>query len=358
MYFLNKYNNAIDRRSFIKASVAFGLGLASEGFLCDIVEAIGSGKDLKRISGTGLAMGTSVSMTLISSSVDEAEEAMSVAYEEIERLSGLMNHFDDKSPIARLNREGVLKDAHPDIIEVVSSALKYYRLTNGAFDISIGPVIKLFREKFFGEKAEYPSEREIQEAVDLVGSDKIEIKGKDIIFKKQGMSITLGGIAKGYIVDAASNVLLSIGIVNHLINAGGDIKTAGIRDDKNRWKVAVQDPMIKDNLLDVIELTDAAVATSGNYENYFDREKMFHHIVDPRTGKSPFLNISASVIAPTSMESDALATALLVMNPVDGTQLIDSLPQCESLIISRGNRMKRSAGWQNFVSGTDEIFNP
>ena len=164
------------------------------------------------------------------------------------------------------------------------------------------------------------------------------------------MRITLDGIAKGYIVDAASSILMSCGIENHLINAGGDIKAIGIRDDGEPWKVAIQDPLKENNHLDVIELTDAAVATSGNYENYFDREKMFHHIVNPKTGLSPFLNTSASVIAPTVMEADVLATSLLIMESVDGIRLIDSFPRCEALIISRTHQSKKSAGWRSSLN--------
>jgi len=162
------------------------------------------------------------------------------------------------------------------------------------------------------------------------------------------MGITLDGIAKGYIVDRASVILLKYKIENHLINASGDIKAMGLRADGRPWTVAIQDPVKKNNHLDLIHLTDIAVATSGNYENYFDRDKIFHHIVNPKTGRSPVLNVSASVIAPTAMEADVLATTLVVMNSTDGLRLIDSLPQCEALIISRANQIKRSTGWKSF----------
>ena len=338
-------NSYIDRRSFIKISGLMALGIASEVIIPHTSESV----EQYKVSGTGLAMGTTVSMTLISASMEKAEEAMGLAYEEIDRLSGLMNRFDDGSPISRLNREGILKDAHPDIIEVISHAIKYYRLTGGAFDITIKPVIDLFKVKFSGVKYEFPSKEEIKEALSLLGSDKIEIKGRDISFTKPGMGISLDGIAKGYIVDCASKVLLSRGIENHLINAGGDIKAIGARGDGKLWTIAIQDPIKENNCLDVIQLSDAAVATSGNYENYFDREKMFHHIVNPKTGLSPIQNASASVIAPTAMEADALATSLLVMNLADGIRFIDSLPEREALVISRTNKVKRSSGWKSVI---------
>ncbi len=339
-------NPSINRRSFLKMSGALGLGLATWGITPLRSRANPAGNDLHRVFENRLAMGTTVSIILLCASEKKAGKIMELAYKEIDRISGLMNRFDDKSPISRLNREGRLMDAHPDIIKVVTTALKYYRLTHGAFDISIKPVIDLFMEKFSGGKNDYPSKKEIQHALERVGSDKIELKGRDIRFLKPGMSITLDGIAKGYAVDRASKVVLNNNVENHLINAGGDILAMGLRPDGKPWRVAIQDPMKRKSHLDILDLTDVAVATSGNYENYFDREKMFHHIANPKTGRSPVINVSASVIAPTTMDADALATSLLVMSAGDGTRLIDSLPRCESLVISRNNHRTTSAGWK------------
>jgi thiamine biosynthesis lipoprotein len=180
-----------------------------------------------------------------------------------------------------------------------------------------------------------------------VGSDKIEINDSHIKLKKRGMKLTLAGLAKGYIVDKASEVLFSHGIKNHLINAGGDMKAAGLRDDRKPWKVAIQDPGKGNKHLDVIELSDTSVATSGNYENYFDAEKIYHHITNPKTGLSPVLNSSASVMAPTTMEADALATSLMVMDPDYGTRFINSLPGRESLVFARNNEIRKSTGWKS-----------
>ena len=345
-----KNNSPIDRRSFVMISGMMGLGLALDSIIHPAAEAFSLRKVPHEMSGTRLVMGTIVSMTLISTSREMAGEAMARAYDEVNRLSALMDRFDERSPVARLNMDGILKNAHPDIIEVIYSALKYYSMTGGAFDITVKPVIDLFTRKFSSGREEYPSENEIAAARALIGSDKIEINGRDISLIKPGMGITLDGIAKGYIVDRASRILLNHGIDNHLVNAGGDIKAMGVRADGRPWRVAIQDPMKNGRYLDRIYLTNIAVATSGNYENYFDRDKIFHHIVNPKTGRSPVLNISASVIAPTAMEADALATSLMVMDSRDGLGLIDSLPNREALVVSRTNQITRSSGWKAFTS--------
>ncbi|MBW1798904.1 MAG: FAD:protein FMN transferase, partial [Deltaproteobacteria bacterium] len=238
---------------------------------------------------TRLAMGTFISMTLVHASKDKAEEAMGLAFEEIDRLTRSMSRFDDRTAVAQLNKEGFLKEDPPEVAEVVARSVDYYRQSHGAFDMTVKPVVDLFNNSFKNGKGTRPGETELEKALELVGSDKIELKGRTVRFRKPGMGITLDGIAKGYIVDRASGVLAGRGIKNHLINAGGDIRTVGVRKDRKPWTVAIQDPSKKKKYPDIIHMTDGAVATSGNYEVYFDREKMFHHIVDPKTGLSPEL---------------------------------------------------------------------
>ncbi len=330
----------------MKLSGILGIGLASATAIPTWAEAVRFNRKLYKISKTRLAMGTFVSMTLLHSSRDQAEDAMGEAFFEIDRLSRAISRFDETTAVAQLNREGFLKDVPPEVAEVVKRALKYYRVSNGAFDISVKPVVDLFKEKFSqGQKP--PTEGELREALRLVNASNIEFEGSSLRFKHPGMGITLDGIAKGYIVDRASQVLAKHRIKNHLINAGGDIRTMGHRRDKKPWTIAVQDPQKKKHYPDIIHMTDGAIATSGNYEIYFDKEKMFHHIVNPSTGLSPDESTSVSVLAETAMDADALSTSVFVMNPERGTIFINSLPKCESLVVAKGNRKIKSAGWKD-----------
>ncbi len=345
--FFNHTSGPINRRSFLKLSGILGIGLASTTAIPTWAEAVRFNRKLYKISKTRLAMGTFVSMTLLHSSRDQAEDAMGEAFFEIDRLSRSISRFDETTAVAQLNREGFLKDVPPEVSEVVKRALKYYRVSNGAFDISVKPVVDLFKEKFSQEQKMPPTEAELQEALRLVNASNIEFKGSSLRFKRPGMGITLDGIAKGYIVDRASQVLAKHRIKNHLINAGGDIRTMGHRRDKKPWTIAVQDPQKKKHYPDIIHMTDGAIATSGNYEIYFDKEKMFHHIVNPSTGLSPDESTSVSVVAETAMDADALSTSVFVMNPERGTIFINSLPKCESLVVAKGNRKIKSAGWKD-----------
>ena len=150
---------------------------------------------------------------------------------------------------------------------------------------------------------------------------KVRLGPDSISLQIPGMGVTLDGIAKGYVVDRMASVLADHGLEDFLINAGGDIRSAGLREDGEPWRVGVQDPKKQGDLPDVIGLSNGAVATSGSYEIYFDRDRSYHHIVSARTGDSPRSSESVSVVAPTTLAADALATAVFVMEPEPGRRV-------------------------------------
>jgi thiamine biosynthesis lipoprotein len=264
---------------------------------------------------------------------------------EVHRLSRLLSRFDGATPISALNREGILTDIPPEVFGLVRKSMGYYQLTGGAFDVTVKPVVDLFAARFSDPKRLFPSQSEMRSVLHLVGSDKILMEQKGIRFLKPDMGITLDGIAKGFIVDRASEILRTHQIANHLINAGGDIRTVGKREDGEPWVIAVEDPQKRSHYPDQIRLSDGAIATSGNYEVYFDREKMYHHIVDPKTGHSPHYSASVSVTAPTAMDADALSTSVFVMKPERGIRFIDTLPGCECFLFSAKGSPLKSDGW-------------
>jgi thiamine biosynthesis lipoprotein len=337
----------MDRRSFLKLSGLLGLGIASATALPAAAEAVSFNKKMMKVSKTRLAMGTFVSMTLMHPSKDQAEESMEAAFSEIDRLSRLLSRYDHASAVYDLNTQGHLKDLGPELTQVVASSLYYHQLTGGCFDVTVKPVVDLFQEKLGGEKKIWPTEAEIIELLGLVDSRKIELKEKSLSFRTPGMGITLDGIAKGFIVDCASEVLSSRGIRNHLINAGGDIRTRGSKEDGKPWTVAIQDPWKRKTYPDVVQIGDGCIATSGNYEVFYDQEKMFHHIVNPKTGFSPDLTTSVSIRANTTMEADALATSVCIMTPSQGTEFVNGLSACESLVIGKDGALWKSKGWKS-----------
>ena len=334
----------MDRRSFLRLSGMLGLGIASFTVPALRAESVRFNKKLYKVSCTRLGMGTFISMTLFHPSKNKAEEAMGKAFEKIEILSRELNRFNSISAVARLNNEGRLNDVPPSMMKVVHRSLSYYKLSNGCFDVTVKPVVDLFQESF--SKGKRPTEAEIKERARLIGSNKIEFSGKRIVFKEPGMGITLDGIAKGYVVDQAAKVLDKHGIKHYLINAGGDIRVSGRKSNGKPWLIAVQDPHKKGNYPAIIRMSRGAIATSGNYEIYFDKEKMFYHIVDPKTGMSPKPDVSVSIVAYTCCDADALATGVFVMKPENGVRFINSLKGTEALIITRNGKRFSSSGWR------------
>jgi thiamine biosynthesis lipoprotein len=170
-----------------------------------------------------------------------------------------------------------------------------------------------------------------------------------VALERDGMGITLDGIAKGYIVDAMAAVLQAHGIDRFLIDAGGDIRTSGLREDGRGWLVAIRDPRHGGILPGALRLSDGAVATSGGYEARYDPEGSWHHIVSSRTGRSPAEALSVTVTGPNVYAADALATAALLMSPGEGVRFIDSLPGFECMVIDAAGRQALSAGWTDMT---------
>ncbi|NTV14943.1 MAG: FAD:protein FMN transferase [Desulfobulbaceae bacterium] len=333
------------RRSFLKLSGLLGLGVAAGAALvpAEKAEALLFGRDEYQVQRTKLVMGSFLAITAFHSSRDQAEQAVGLAFEEIDRLCRLLSRHDATTPVAELNRTGSLKGAPQEVLEVVARSLAFNRETGGAFDITVKPILDLYKSRFDGGKT--PSEAEIAALLPRVGSEHLRFHGGDIAFAREGMGITLDGIAPGYIVDRASEIMTREGVVNHLINCSGDIRTSGVAAKGKPWTVAIQDPNKQQDYPQVVSLGTGAISTSGDYELYYDREKLFYHIVNGRTGHSPTTATSVTVTAASVMAADALATSLCVLEPAKGLAVIDRQTEGSAFIIGRDGVSHRSARW-------------
>jgi FAD:protein FMN transferase len=292
------------------------------------------GRNAHRVSTLRPAMATAVSVVALHSSRGLAEEAVEAAFRELARLVGIFSRHDPQAAVAQLNAAGRLGDVPPELARVVARALHYHRLTGGAFDVTVTPLVDLLRAS---GGAPTPSER--KEAAELVGAEHVELSARALRFRRSGMAMTLDGIAKGYIVDRMSDVLARHGVRQHLVEAGGDIRACGGKENGAPWTVGVRDPWNPDRLCGVVSLAEGAVATSGNYE------KDYRHLVGTGPETAPAWNSSVSVIAPAAMAADALATALFVMPPAAGSRLARSISGCEYLILDSRGQKATSPGW-------------
>ncbi len=299
---------------------------------------------LKPLKQTEMIMGTLVEITVIPAN----EKAIREAFEALKKVDALMSTYKEDSEISILNREGKAQVSE-ETLEVIEDAIKFSNLTDGAFDITCRPLINLWKKAKKEEKV--PTEMEIEEAISLVGYQRIILEGNQIRLEKKGMQIDLGGIAKGYAVDKAIEALKKNSIKRALVNAGGDLYALGTDRQGEKWQIGVQDPREEDKIIDIIKVKDRAVATSGDYRRYFTLEgKRFSHIVNPKTGLTvQDVPMSVTIIGPDATTTDALSTGVFVLGPEEGMKLIESLPEVEGMIISEGMKKLTSQGWEEFL---------
>ncbi len=326
----------LDRRDFLKLIGVLSIGFAKPAFSFPLQDILFD-KKLHKLERTLPLMDTVVTITVYDSSVDKGKEAIELGFLEMKRLINIFNRYESGTQISHLNEDGILKDVPEEMHFVMQKAAYYHHLSNGAFDITVKPIVDLFKDRF--KAGSPPPIKEIKEALTLVDSNSLYFDKNNIKFLKNDMGITLDGIAKGYIVDKTAELIKKMGIKYALINAGGDIRAIG---DKY-FRIAIRNPFEPNDYIETINLKDAAIATSGNYERYFDKEKRFYHIVDPKTGKSPLKLSSISVIAKTVTDADAISTAAFVFSPLLAKRFIEST-RASALIITRKGFQIRSKG--------------
>jgi len=323
------------------------LGLARTDVAPVEGEAFSVGRREWKVVRTRPAMGTLVSVTALAPVREWAEDAIGLAFEEMDRLIGLFSRYDPGSAVTALNTAGRLDAPPPELAHVMRTSLDYHRLTGGAFDVTVAPLLALFRERLGAAAPVEPTEAEIRARLALVGAHAVRCERGRIALGRDGMELTFDGIAKGFIVDAVSRALDAHGVRRYLVNAGGDIRARGKKEGRQPWTVGVRDPAGAGRFPATLQLANAAVATSGSYEVSFDGDMRFHHIVDGKTGRSPGAALSVSVTAPSAMAADALATSVFVLGPAAGVRFVDGLRGCACLVLDRDGGQWRSRRWRN-----------
>jgi len=277
--------------------------------------------------------------------------AITAAFQEIARVERL-TATEGEGELARLNREaqGRPVKVSDELFALLERARRYKELTAGKFDISLGRLVDLWG---FGEGAtkapsQVPSAGEIARL--LKGREIVLDKAKRMVQLGPNAELDLGGIAKGYAVDRAIQVLKDYGVKAALVNAGGDIRIYGMRPgrffSRRPFRIAIQHPRDEAKILGIVKLSgDRAIATSGDYERYFIQDGVrYHHILDPATGRPARGCISVTITAPTALEADALATGVFVLGPQRGLELIERLPEVEGIIVDPEGKIYKSSG--------------
>lgn len=284
------------------------------------------------ITQTRPMMNTFVQIKIYDTNELQAKAAMEAAFSEVEKLDNLLSKFKPGSEVSKINKNAANNPVKVSAatFEVIKKSIDFSKETQGAFDITVGPLMKLWG--FVDKKPHLPSKEEITKALKYVGYQGVELSEKNntVEFKVQGMEIDLGGIAKGYAVDRALEVLKVNKIKTALVDIGGNLGFVGT-PTRGYWAVGIRDPKNPDKISKALKVVKGGVATSGNYENYLEiNGKKFSHIIDPRTGYPVDVNysgqISVTVGAPTATQADVFSTAAFVLGEERCRELFKNKP--------------------------------
>lgn len=307
-------------------------------------------------SGTQTVMGTFARVIALGKHRDVSKRAIEHALEQIRYIETIANVHDANSEISEINSLACLEpvEVSDTLFEILKTSVDYGRLTNGAFDVAVGPLVDMWQKA--GEANQPPDANQIAANLKEVDYQKIYLNpvDKTIRFGADGMKLDLGGIAKGYAVDRAIEAMKNYGAVGGLVDIGGDIRCFGTpANAAKHWSIGLQDPAKNNRNIIVLKLDDTAVATSGDYRRFVLVGGQKHsHIIDSHTGQSAEQLSSVSVIAPKGVDADALATAVSVMGTDEGLKLIESIKNTDAIIISPAPdyRLTATAGAEKYIS--------
>ena len=289
-------------------------------------------------------MGTRIQVELWSDDEAQANGAIDAVMEEMERIDRDMSTYKPDSEVSRVNDNAAKgpMEISPELFDLLTTALEYSRITEGAFDITYASVGYMY--DFRAHKR--PTEEQIQAALPAVNYRHVILDPEKhtVFFSQPGVRIDLGGIGKGHAVDRGIAILQARGVQHALVTAGGDSRIIGDRFGKP-WIVAIRHPDDKDRVIAKIPLVDTAISTSGDYERYFDEDGVrYHHIIDPHTGHSASKVRSATVLASTATRTDGLSKTAFVLGADEAIRIYNSLDDVDAILVTPDGRVLYTKG--------------
>uniref|UniRef100_Q01TF1 FAD:protein FMN transferase n=1 Tax=Solibacter usitatus (strain Ellin6076) TaxID=234267 RepID=Q01TF1_SOLUE len=307
--------------------------------------------DLRLYESVEPHMGTLVRIKLYAESDQQAAPAFRAAFDRIAQLDSALSDYKPDSELNRVCRSpaGHPVKADPDLFRVLAASVALSEETGGAFDVTLGPVIRLWRRARLDHRL--PSSEALADAASRSGYRKLHLdaSARTVMLDLPGMQLDLGAIAKGYAADAALSLLADLGIRRALVAASGDLAIGDPPPGRRGWRVGVDPRGSDDGFERVLELSNAAVSTSGDAEQYLEiGGQRYSHIVDPATNIGITRPIAVTVVAAKGIDADSLATAVSVLGAERGLALIRRHPGAEVFIVtgsSAAGRVVESPGW-------------
>jgi thiamine biosynthesis lipoprotein len=362
----------MNRKDRIFLEIIVGLILLTGAvyfFVSDVKESVWPAGRIEVDSGQRVVMGTFARVAAVAMDEKSANRCVEAAHAEINKVDRLMSDYKPDSEISAINRDGFKRPVKVSeaTFEVLQRSVYFSKLTDGAFDVTVGPLVDLWHKA--GEANSVPSEAELADARSRVGYDKLILDANDmsVKFAVEGMRLDLGAIAKGYAVDKAVEAMQAGGALGGMVDIGGDIRCFGAPPrGKEKWRVGLRDSRAvkqgeqSSGLLMVLEVTDAAVVTSGDYERFVEvGGERYSPIINPTSGKGKGELSSVTIIGKNTTSAwgrltadvDAIATAVSVMGVEEGLALIEATPDTEAILVTSAPeyRIIKSAGADKFI---------
>lgn len=319
--------------------------------LLSCVQVGPSTSSVTTVKRTQMHMGTLVSITAVGRTHDEANDAITAGFQEIKRLEQLLSTWIPSSELSKVNAAAGRSAVKVSLetMAVVRKALQVAEMTDGAFNIAIGPAINAWN---ISDDPRLPTSEELAALKPLVDLQYVhtDVWERTIHLQKPGMRIDVGGIGKGYAADQAVLVMKKAGAAAGVVALSGDIKTFGRLPGGRRFPVGILHPRKEGEILAEIDLEDEAISTAGDYERFFDKDGIrYHHILDPQTLQPARGCQSVSVIAKEGVWADGLDTGIFVLGAERGMELVEQLEDVEAIIVDGEGRVLISSGLRNRV---------
>lgn len=298
------------------------------------------------VSKTEMFMGTVIKVTLYD---HQSDEVMDKVFDKLKEIDDIVSINKEGTEIDKVNKNAGIKPVKMSdtSFDIISSGLKYSKLSNGDYDITVGPLVKLWSIGL--PEAKVPTKDEIDNAKKLIDYDKVQINEytKEVYLEEKGMMLDLGSIAKGYAADEAVRVLKEAGVKRAIVDLGGNIFAMGSKSEDKGWTIGIQDPVeLRGNALGSLEVKNKTVVTTGIYERFIEKDGVkYHHILNPETGYPFDTNISGiSIIADKSINADALSTLIFTKGLEDGLKMVDDMKNVEAVFVTNDKQVYITSG--------------
>ncbi len=332
-------------RACLVLVMACGLAAA-----CSASRHVSEPVTVKRVQ---MHMGTLITITAVAQDESVAQDAVAAGFKEVRRLEALLSTWIPDSELSRVNRaagqEAVRVSA--DSLTVVKRSLAIAAMTNGGFNIAVGPAVEAWSVM---DRQRIPDDEELRSLHPLTdwAAVRVDDRSSTVFLPRAGMRIDVGGIGKGYAADRVVEVMRRAGAAAGVVALSGDIKAFGELPGGSGFPVGIRHPRQEDRVLTVIHLKDEAISTAGDYERFFERDGVrYHHILDPVTLKPARGCQSVTVIAREGTMADGLDTGIFVLGPERGMALVEKLPGVEAIVVDQEGRVLISSGLQGRLQG-------